>query len=361
MELVWYRLLGPLLGGSVFTFGLVLAVALAGIGVGGLLYSLVGRNRPATLGGFAVCCLAEAVAVAATFALGDRVALLALALLPLGVTGFAAAIAGWTLVTALVVLAPAIIAGYQFPMLIALFGQGRERLGRDVGLAYAANTAGAIVGSLAGGFGVLPWLSAPGRLAAGGDRARRARRRRRGARPSSRNRARSAVDVALTVAAGSLSAAALAVVTAPAAARRLGRRRSGATAASAPAARRATPSRRRTSCAPGATPTRARSSGSATASRAASRSRPKQNGYAFIVNGKSDGSARARRRHAGDARPARRAWPSAADARAGHRPRHRQQRRVARRDPVDGARRRRRARAGRRSTSPERPPRSTTT
>ncbi len=39
MELVWYRMLGPLLGGSVFTFGLILAVALVGIGIGGLLYS----------------------------------------------------------------------------------------------------------------------------------------------------------------------------------------------------------------------------------------------------------------------------------------------------------------------------------
>jgi len=162
MELVWYRLLGPLLGGSVFTFGLVLAVALAGIGIGGLLYSLIGRDRPASLSGFATCCLLEAAAVAATFALGDRVALLALALLPLGAVGFTAAIGGWTLVTAIVVLPPAIIAGYQFPMLIALFGQGRDHLGRDVGLAYAANTAGAIVGSLAGGFGALPWLTAPG-------------------------------------------------------------------------------------------------------------------------------------------------------------------------------------------------------
>ena len=60
MELVWYRLLGPLLGGSVFTFGLVLAVALAGIGLGGLLYSLIGSDRPASLAGFAVCCLLEA-------------------------------------------------------------------------------------------------------------------------------------------------------------------------------------------------------------------------------------------------------------------------------------------------------------
>jgi spermidine synthase len=162
MELVWYRLLGPLLGGSVFTFGLVLAVALAGIGIGGLLYALIGHDRPATLAGFAACCLLEAAAVAATFACGDRVALLALSLLPLGTVGFSAAIGGWTLVTAVVVLAPAVVAGYQFPMLIALFGRGRDRLGHDVGVAYAANTTGAIIGSLAGGFGLLPWLSAPG-------------------------------------------------------------------------------------------------------------------------------------------------------------------------------------------------------
>ncbi|HMB78933.1 MAG TPA: fused MFS/spermidine synthase, partial [Vicinamibacterales bacterium] len=162
MELVWYRLLSPLLGGSVFTFGLVLAVALVGIGVGGLLYSLVSSDRPATLAGFAATCLLEAAAVALTFAIGDRVALLALALLPLGAAGFTTTIAAWTLVTSIVVLAPAIIAGYQFPLLIALFGRGRDRVGRDVGLAYAANTVGAIIGSLAGGFGVMPWLSAPG-------------------------------------------------------------------------------------------------------------------------------------------------------------------------------------------------------
>ena len=34
MELVWYRMLAPLLGGSTYTFGLILAVALAGIGLG---------------------------------------------------------------------------------------------------------------------------------------------------------------------------------------------------------------------------------------------------------------------------------------------------------------------------------------
>ena len=162
MELVWYRLLAPLLGGSVFTFGLVLAVALIGIGVGGLLYTLTARDRPATLTGFATSCLLEALAVAGTFAIGDRVAILTLALLPLQAAGFAARVGAWAVVTTIVVLPAAVVAGYQFPMLIALLGRGRERVGRQVGVTYAANTVGAIAGSLAGGFGLLPWLSAPG-------------------------------------------------------------------------------------------------------------------------------------------------------------------------------------------------------
>ncbi len=162
MELVWYRMLGPLLGGSVFTFGLILAIALGGIGLGGLLYALSGGDKPATLAGFACSCLLEAAAIAAGFALGDRIPVLALVLLPLGHVSFGAHVWAWTLITVLVVLPPALVAGYQFPLLIALFGRGRERVGRQIGLAYATNTLGAIIGSLAGGFGLLPWLSAPG-------------------------------------------------------------------------------------------------------------------------------------------------------------------------------------------------------
>ena len=162
MELVWYRMLGPLLGGSVFTFGLILSVALVGIGIGGLLYSLIGVNRRASLTGLATSCLLEAAAIALAFALGDRIAVLALVLMPLGQAAFGALIAGWTIVAVIVVLPAAIISGYQFPQLIALFGHGRNNVGRQIGLAYAANTVGAIAGSLAGGFLVLPLLSAPG-------------------------------------------------------------------------------------------------------------------------------------------------------------------------------------------------------
>jgi spermidine synthase len=162
MELVWYRMLGPLLGGSVFTFGLILALALAGIGIGGLLYSVFGANKPAAIGGFALTCLLEAAFIAVPFALGDRLAVLEIVLNAFNAVGFWARVGAWATVTAIVVVPAAVVAGYQFPLLVALLGRGRENLGRQLGLTYGVNTIGAIVGSLAGGFGLLPWLSAPG-------------------------------------------------------------------------------------------------------------------------------------------------------------------------------------------------------
>jgi spermidine synthase len=162
MELVWYRMLAPLLGGSTFTFGLILAVALLGIGLGGAVYALWGGQKRATVTGFALTCSLEAAAIALPFILGDRLAVLQNYLRSLGVLGFHGYVIGWTLLTLVVVFPAAFIAGIQFPLLISLLGEGREGVGRHVGLAYAWNTAGAIAGSLAGGFGLLPILTAPG-------------------------------------------------------------------------------------------------------------------------------------------------------------------------------------------------------
>ena len=161
MELVWYRMLGPLLGGSTYTFGLILVVALAGIGLGAAAYGRFVRDRPATLAGFAVTCGFEALCLALPYALGDRLALFAALQRPMGSFGFAGSVWSWTQVACLVVLPAAFVAGIQFPLLVALVGRGRQNVGRHVGAVYAWNALGAIVGSLAGGFGLLPVLSAP--------------------------------------------------------------------------------------------------------------------------------------------------------------------------------------------------------
>jgi len=161
MELVWYRMLAPLLGGSTFTFGLILAVALAGIGVGGLAYAALFANRTPTLRDFAWTAALEAVLVALPFAAGDRLAIVALLLRELGAVGFVGHVAAWSAITAAVVFPAAMVSGMQFPLLVAMLGPGRERVGRQLGVAYLSNTAGAIAGALAGGFGLMAWLSAP--------------------------------------------------------------------------------------------------------------------------------------------------------------------------------------------------------
>ncbi len=160
MELVWYRVLSPLLGGSSYTFGLILAVALAGIALGGALYA---RRAPTvSMSLFALTCGLEALFITLPYALGDRVALFTLVLRDAGVWGLWGHAAGWTVVTTLVVFPAAVVSGYQFPLLIALLGRGRDELARHVGVAYAFNTGGAIVGSLAGGFALFPRIGALG-------------------------------------------------------------------------------------------------------------------------------------------------------------------------------------------------------
>ena len=162
MELVWYRMLSPLLGGTTYMFGLILAIALLGIGLGGAAYALLRGNTRATVAGFAVTCAFEALAIAIPFALGDRLATLTLALSDHSVLGLAESVVAWVIVTTIVVFPAAFVAGVQFPLLVGLLGRGRSDVGREVGAAYAWNTAGAIAGSLAGGFGLMPLLSAPG-------------------------------------------------------------------------------------------------------------------------------------------------------------------------------------------------------
>lgn len=162
MEIVWYRMLAPLLGGSTFCFGLILATALLGIGLGGVTYAVLNLKRSASLQFFAITCALEALFIALPYAFGDRIAVATMLLRPLGTMGFSGHVAAWSVICSIVILPTAFIAGLQFPLLIALLGAGRKSVGSQTGTAYAWNTTGALVGCLAGGFGFIPLFSAPG-------------------------------------------------------------------------------------------------------------------------------------------------------------------------------------------------------
>lgn len=53
---------------------------------------------------------------------------------------------------------PTFFSGMTFPIVVRAATGGQDRLGRDVGRLYGANTLGGILGALAGGYGLLPLL-----------------------------------------------------------------------------------------------------------------------------------------------------------------------------------------------------------
>lgn len=163
IELVWYRASIPLFGGSVYNFGLILAVALAGIGSGSLVYSLILRRVAPSFGFFALISGLLALTIIIPFAMGDRLAHVTVLLnnffMP---RSFGQLVFGWTCIATVLVFAPAFFSGIQFPLLISLIGQGGKDIGVQLGRVYAWNTLGAVSGSLIGGFVLLPLLGITG-------------------------------------------------------------------------------------------------------------------------------------------------------------------------------------------------------
>lgn len=158
-EMVWYRTLSPLLGGSTYTISLILSGALLGIGVGGILYPIIWQRRLPTLWDVAITCALEAAFIGIPFAWGDGLAVWAASL---GGPSFDMLVSGWMLVVFVVVVPASLVAGIQFPLLIALLGKGEARVGQEIGQATVLNSLGSILGSLAGGFGLMMLLGANG-------------------------------------------------------------------------------------------------------------------------------------------------------------------------------------------------------
>ncbi|HLG19941.1 MAG TPA: spermidine synthase, partial [Bdellovibrionota bacterium] len=162
MEIVWYRMLSPVLGGSVYTFGLILVAVLLGIGAGGIAYAFSGKKAEATYQALAFSFALEALAIIFPYAMGDRIAILALSLRQSAAESFLFTSLGWLAIALLVVFPTAFVAGIQFPLIVSLGRKDVGRIGRQVGQVYAWNTGGAIAGAIVGGFGALPLLMAKG-------------------------------------------------------------------------------------------------------------------------------------------------------------------------------------------------------
>ena len=144
LEVVWFRTLVLYFPATTYAFTAMLGTVLAGIAGGSLMAAPWLRRKEPTLVLFG----ALHVAIAVATALGFR----ALAYSYGGAERFRDLIAG----AALTILPASILMGAAFPIGCRLWLQTTGDSGRRVGVLYSTNLAGAILGSLAAGFVLLP-------------------------------------------------------------------------------------------------------------------------------------------------------------------------------------------------------------
>jgi spermidine synthase len=154
-EVVWTRLLSLMLGATVYTFSIILAVFLAGLGIGSGFGSALSRGKvqPRVLLGYCQFFLAAAIAWTATM--------------------LARSLPYWPINPALAqspslifqvdfirclwaILPAACLWGASFPLALAAAASPGQDGGRLVGRIYASNTVGAIVGAVGFSLVVIP-------------------------------------------------------------------------------------------------------------------------------------------------------------------------------------------------------------
>ena len=156
-EVIWTRLLSLHFGATVYAFALILAVFLVGLGIGSTIGATLARSQSSPRRALGWCQLLLCGAIAwAAYQLTES-------LLYWPINPSIATTPWFTLQLDLVrclwvVLPGAILWGASFPLALAAVASTDQDAARLAGGVYAANTVGAIVGSLATSFVLIPWI-----------------------------------------------------------------------------------------------------------------------------------------------------------------------------------------------------------
>jgi spermidine synthase len=161
-EVLWTRLLGFVLGGSVYAFATMLASFLVGIAAGSAAAARLATTPQRAGRGFAAAQLGTALLSLAAFASLDAVPAFARGIGAGGLGSLAANAA----VAAAVLLPGALCIGAAFPFAVRRFARDQADTAAAAARIYAWNTFGAIAGAIAAGFWLLPGLGFAGTLVA---------------------------------------------------------------------------------------------------------------------------------------------------------------------------------------------------
>jgi spermidine synthase len=166
-EVIWSRVLALIIGSSVYAFSIMLTTFLTGLAAGAAAVSRFTDRIRRPVMAFAII----EIGVGITSFIGahlfnDLPYVFVQLYRIIGSNSFTVLLFARFLISALVMIGPTLLLGALFPLVVRIISTSRaaRRSGRTVGEAYAANTIGAIAGSFASGFVLIPLLGLLGSL-----------------------------------------------------------------------------------------------------------------------------------------------------------------------------------------------------
>jgi spermidine synthase len=167
IEIVWFRMLVVFLRPTAYAFTIMLAAVLAGIALGSAIATPLLRRRGPWLAVLTVVQLAIALSAVLSFNslahLQDAGSRAAPIIVRLGVDPYLAPI----VIASMVAMLPTtLLLGFAFPIGLSLWAAGSPNPANRIGTFYSLNVMGAIAGSVASGFVLLPLVGSRGSLIA---------------------------------------------------------------------------------------------------------------------------------------------------------------------------------------------------
>jgi spermidine synthase len=157
-QVLWTRALAIIIGSSVYSFTLILGAFLVGLAGGAALIARLTAQTRRPMEWLAGLHLATAAMIGLSYLLMDKLPAVFLGLLRGGAFSVDGIMFCQFLLAALAVLPATLCMGGVLPLTVRVVAHSPASVGSDVGTAYSVNTLGAIVGSFAAGFVVLPLL-----------------------------------------------------------------------------------------------------------------------------------------------------------------------------------------------------------
>jgi len=157
-EVIWTKLLGLLIGPTTYSFTIVLVTFIVGLALGNMAFGYwADRSRHV----FRLLVVTQTAAAFSALGVSQLLGHSQLFFAKLLYT-FADSFAWQNLAKGsalfIFMMVPTFFLGACFPLAVKIYSQSISRVGHFIGVAYAANTAGAVAGSFLAGFVLIPFL-----------------------------------------------------------------------------------------------------------------------------------------------------------------------------------------------------------